>query len=330
MIRKSARLRRRLVSWVPLVCAVGALPYVAAQGAAAPPLAAERAPPDLQLGSGPFKSIMEEVTALPMHTVYRPADLTSLGERKLPIVAWGNGACVANGSSHRWFLSEIASYGFLVIANGAIGNDPPLPAAPALPPKPLTMPAVGQLPPPPTHSAQLIEAIDWAQAENARIDSPLRGHIAVSKVAVMGMSCGGVQAIEAAGDPRVTTVMVWNSGLFPQPTAMAGGKTLDKTDLEKLHTPVAYISGDATDIAFANANDDFSRLHAIPAFRAYERGVAHGGTYWEPGGGEFGGVAVAWLAWQLQGNRRASHLFVGRDCGLCANPRWVVQKKNLE
>src|ERR1017187_4109031 len=86
--------------------------------------------------------------------------------------------------------------------------------------------------------------------------------------------------------------VIWNSGLFGEPTNMGGGKTLSKRDLESIHVPVAYISGDAQDIAFKNAEADFDSLTKIPAFRAYERGVGHGGTYREPNGGEFSGIAV--------------------------------------
>ena len=288
---------------------------------------AQRLPPDTLLGSGPYPAIMEQVPGLPDHTVYRPRDLGALGDHLLPIVAWANGGCSNNGAGFRWFLSEVASYGFLVVANGAIGPDP-RPILSALPPR---MPPIdaSKLPPPATHTSQLIDAISWAVAENDRADSPLHGRLAVTKIAVMGQSCGGVQAIEASRDLRVTTTMVWNSGLLPQPTHMAGGKLMDKGDLATLRAPVAYISGDAQDVAYPNANDDFARLTRIPVFRAYERGVPHIGTYFEPNGGEFGGVAVAWLLWQLDGDRTAGRMFTGSYCGLCVNPRWVVHRKNL-
>jgi hypothetical protein len=146
----------------------------------------------------------------------------------------------------------------------------------------------------------------------------------------MGQSCGGAQAIEASADPRVRTTVLWNSGLFPGVTTMAGGKPLTKKDLEKLHAPIAYISGDAEDVAFSNANDDFERLPHIPALRAYSRGMLHSGTYSQRNGGEFAGIAVAWLDWQLKGDRRARLMFVGTDCGLCVNPHWVVRSRGLE
>ncbi len=125
------------------------------------------------------------------------------------------------------------------------------------------------------------------------------------------------------------TTVIWNSGLFREPTSMAGGKPLTKGDLNSLHAPTAYISGDAEDIAYANANDDFDYLERIPVFRAHGRGILHSGTYGERNGGEFAGIAVAWLNWQLKGDTRARRMFVGTECGLCVNPHWVVRSKNL-
>jgi hypothetical protein len=146
----------------------------------------------------------------------------------------------------------------------------------------------------------------------------------------MGQSCGGAQAIEASVDPRVRTTVLWNSGLFAEPTTMGGGKALSRDDLRALHGPTALISGDEEDLAFANANANFDLIDHVPVLRAYARGVLHSGTYGERNGGEFAGVAVAWLNWQLKGDARSGRLFVGNDCGLCVNPHWVVRSKHLK
>lgn len=289
----------------------------------------------LAVGSGPDKAIMEMDSGLPGYTIYRPDDLSALNGSSLPIVVWGNGACANAGNFFAPFLTEISSYGYLVVALGPIVqlNAAGFPPGLAMPPTPRgTDPSQppGNLPPPATHSAQLIEAINWAIAESQRAGSKYYQRLNSKKIAVMGQSCGGVQAIEVAADPRVTTAMIWNSGLFPKPTDMAGGKSMSKDDLKSLHTPVAYISGDAQDIAFANGDDDFERVESVPIFRGYERGITHGGTYRQPNGGEFGGVAIAWLDWQLKGDQRASLMFKGANCGLCVNPRWVVRKKKID
>jgi hypothetical protein len=299
------------------------------------------APPRPITGSGPYKAVIEMDAGLPDHTIYRPEDLSALNGAKLPLVVWGNGACVNAGNSFASFLTDISSYGFLVVALGPIVERPAAgPPQPPAGPAPARQPEIQQptdttqvprnLPPAATHPSQMIDAIKWAAAENDRADSKYYKHLNTGKIAVMGQSCGGVQAIEIAADTRVTTAMVWNSGLFAQPSNMGGGKIIGKKDLESIHVPMAYISGDSTDIAFNNANADFEYLKSIPVFRAWERGVGHGGTYNQPNGGEFAGIGVAWLNWQLKGDQRASEMFRGADCGLCVNPKWVVQTKNFK
>ena len=305
---------------------------VAGSGAQAPNGTATATPSAVAAGgSGPYKAVMEMDPGLPGETIYRPEDLSALDGARLPIVLWGNGACVNIGNFYAPFLTEISSYGYLVIALGPI-TELKAQSFPAVPPqaqaaKPPT--SVPNFPPPATHPAQLVAAMNWAIAENHRPGSKYYQHLDSSKIAVMGHSCGGVQALEIAADPRISTAVIWSSGLFPKPTNMGGGKIMSKTDLKLLHSPVAYISGDSQDIAFVNGNDDFKRITSVPAFRGYERGVGHGGTYREPDGGEFGGVAIAWLNWQLKGDQRSALVFRGTNCGLCVNPRWVVQQKNI-
>lgn len=286
------------------------------------------------LGSGPNPAVMEMVDTLPGQTIYRPADVSGFANASLPVVLWGNGACANQGNAFRAFLSEIASYGFVVIALGPIDPALPLfetqnipavgPAAPFNPPPNIT------LPPPRTRSAQMIEALDWLESSRARATS-FGSKINRDAVAVMGMSCGGAQTIEAAADPRIRTAVLWNSGLFPDGTTMGGGRLITKADLLQMNGPIAYISGDHSDIAFNNAADDFARLSAAgrPVFWGWQRGVGHGGNYGLPNGGEFAGVAVAWLQWQLKRDETAAQMFVGAACGLCVNPRWETQSANF-
>ncbi len=48
--------------------------------------------------------------------------------------------------------------------------------------------------------------------------------------------------------------------------------------LEKIHTPVLYMLGGPTDIAYNNGMDDYARINHVPAFAA-NFPVGHGGTY---------------------------------------------------
>src|SRR3954468_7502423 len=74
--------------------------------------------PDVPLGSGPYKAIMSQEKGLPEQVAYYPADLAKMGNRKLPIVTWGNGSCLYAGNRFRQYLTEIASHGYLVVAGG--------------------------------------------------------------------------------------------------------------------------------------------------------------------------------------------------------------------
>jgi hypothetical protein len=275
-------------------------------------------------GSGPFRAAMMSDPGLPTHTIYRPA---ALPKAKLPIIAWGNGACANIGNRFRYYLTEIASHGYLILATGPIGPrvvewkinlnnrvGPPPPGTPA-----------------PTQASQLIDAINWAIGENGRKGSAYYHRLDPGKVAVMGQSCGGLQAISAGADPRVGTVMVMNSGTFPADNVpLAGTGGANKASLKTLHSPVAYVSGDASDIAFKNANADYEAINHVPIFRGWQKGIGHSDAYRHAGGGPFVPVAVAWLDWQLKRDEKAGHMFTGKDCTLCRNADWVVSKKRIK
>lgn len=262
-------------------------------------------------GTGPYSALMLSETTLPTHTVFRPKNLSTFGKsNKLPIIAWGNGACANSPWEHVNFLSEVASYGFLVVAIGP-------------------MPQEGEMGKGKTTSSQLIDAINWAIAQNSNKKSPYYHKIDVKKIAVSGMSCGGLQTLEVASDPRVSTVVVCNSGIFK---SLGNGKSdmpsLTKENLKKIHSPTLYLLGGEKDIAFANGMDDYERINHVPIFVA-NMDVGHGGTYSQPHGGEFARVATAWYKWQLKGDKKAGKTFTGQPAGLSENPVWKVEKKNM-
>ncbi|MFD0751404.1 alpha/beta hydrolase family protein [Mucilaginibacter calamicampi] len=262
-------------------------------------------------GTGPYKAIALQESSLATHTVFRPQDLSSFGpNKKLPIIAWGNGACANSPWEHVNFLSEVASNGFLVVAIG------PLPLA-------------GEKGSGRSQSTQLTDAIDWAIAQNGDKKSPLYNKIDITKIAVSGMSCGGLQTLEMAPDKRVTTAVIYNSGLFVVRGSGVGGMPdLPKEHLKKLHTPTLYVLGGEKDIAYANGMDDFKNINHVPVFVA-NMDVGHGGTYGQPHGGEFAKVATAWYKWQLKGDKEAAKWFTGNPPGLAADKNWKVDKKNM-
>ena len=60
--------------------------------------------------------------------------------------------------------------------------------------------------------------------------------------------------------------------------------------MRRLHTPIAYILGGPTDIAYPNGMDDFARIEHVPVF-AGNLPVGHGGTFRVPNGGDWARVA---------------------------------------
>ena len=64
------------------------------------------------LPTGPSAVVIEHDPRLATHTIYRPA---TLGPSKHPVLVWGEGACAKNGLTFPEFLSEIASYGFVIV-----------------------------------------------------------------------------------------------------------------------------------------------------------------------------------------------------------------------
>ncbi|MET7669474.1 cellulose binding domain-containing protein [Micromonospora luteifusca] len=264
-----------IVPVASVIMALGATPATAAVG-----------------GSGPYPADYETSGSLANHTIFRPQTLPS---ERLPILVWGNGGCSANGLSQGNLLREIASHGFLAIANGAPNGS-------------------GS-----TTSQMLTQSIDWAFAENSRQGSKYFNKLDTTKVAVAGFSCGGLEAYAVSNDPRVTTTGIFSSGLL---------NDADDYQLRRLTKPIAYFIGGSSDIAYPNAMDDWGKLPAgLPAFMG-NLNVGHGGTYDQLNGGEFGRVAVLYLKWRLKGDATAGGNFVGANCGLCRT-QWSVQQKNL-
>ena len=247
--------------------------------------------------AGPYKVEGGPAFGSPGHVVYRPADLTPFPAKDtLPVVVWGNGGCAINSTRYAGFLTTIASHGFVVLATAA---EPGVTRATA---------------------DNLRKAIAWAETENTRAESPLKGKINLDKVAVMGQSCGGFMSLELGADPRVDTIGVFNSGVQGN----------NMSQLAALHGPVLLINGHERDFLMASSKATYEAIDKLPAFYGARHGAGHTATVDHPGGGEWANVASNWLRWQFKGDTQAAKMFVGKDCSLCTNTNWDTASKRLQ
>lgn len=271
--------------------------------------------------SGRYEVVVDDRT-LPEHTLFYPSDLSGFPEKdKLPILVMSGPGCDKTSSAFRPFFTEVASHGYLFIVSGILTEETVF---------------TGKLPK--NTKQDLLDAIDWAFAENEREGSVFYGKVDTQNVCAMGQSCGGIQALDIKDDPRITLLALFNSGLFATPargiSSMGDVMGRPKSEvLSELKVPIAYFVGD-TDMARPNATDDFKYIHDVPVFLAVREipGDAHAGTFRENNGGAFAEACVAWLDWNCKQDKDAGMMFRGAPSGLeASSAKWVeVKKRNID
>lgn len=157
---------------------------------------------------------------LPNHTLYLPS--ASSATTKLPILIWGNGGCVADGTAFSSLLTQIASHGVFVVASGAPGGR-------------------GS-----TTAALMTQALDWVSDEQQARTVKYPG-LERRRIAVAGQSCGGVEAYAVVSDARVGALGMFNSGLMTE----AESRRVVPGIKGK---PVFYFLGGSGDVAYVNVS----------------------------------------------------------------------------
>ncbi|KAF2672351.1 hypothetical protein BT63DRAFT_477129, partial [Microthyrium microscopicum] len=235
----------------------------------------EKCMKDLSGGSGPYKSKVFEDPTLANHTIYTP-ELPVPAGTKLPVVAWANGFCLPAGTMFENFLRELASHGYIVIANGKINHEGKLGAT--------------------TRAPELLKSITWI-GKNPKVQGGYEADL--DKIVIAGQSCGGVNVYAAVNkDPRIKMALMFNSGDF-------GG--MSSALIKSIKVPVAYFEGGSKDFAGPAGLKDYKML-TTPALYA-DAEIGHIGTYYQKYGGKLGKIGIRFLEWKLKGDEKAKAEF---------------------
>jgi hypothetical protein len=156
-------------------------------------------------GTGKYPAHLLTDPSLPNHVIYAPKVPPPPGV-KMPVLLWGNGGCTSSGTPYGMFLTEVASHGYIAIANGPPGGAPPS----------LDQPRGSMLPGPDgkqIYSKQsakgngqskvqdMLDAQDWVVKGNAK----KFGNVDIDSFITGGSSCGGLEAYSASyNNPRVS------------------------------------------------------------------------------------------------------------------------------
>uniref|UniRef100_UPI003D7D13A2 hypothetical protein n=1 Tax=Kineococcus sp. SYSU DK005 TaxID=3383126 RepID=UPI003D7D13A2 len=251
-------------------------------------------------------TVREEARGLPGHTVYRPADLRGLPRHSLPLIVYGNGACASSNLPAVTFLTGLASQGYVVVANGALD----------------AFPGAGDPGSTSAHPEALLAAVDWAGTKAAR--RQFEGRLDISRVGVLGHSCGGIEALAAGTDPRVDAVAGFNTGYFEQPSFGGYGREL----LAGLHSPTLLVNGGPEDVAYRNSIENYDLLD-VPAVLAENSAAGHSGLIEGFQVTDGWGVAADWFDFVLRGQSAARARFLGPQCGLCTEQEWSLTSKGF-
>lgn len=295
-------------------------------------------------GTGAYPAVVCREVGIPDFTLYRPTDLkaaVAAEGRPLPLVLFANGGCSYTSKDFGRYLTEIASQGYIVAAVGQYDEIPDS-----------LQWSMGM-----TDTEYQLHAMDVMERLNADTLSTYFGMVDMTRIAAMGQSCGGGQALTTSIDPRITTTIALNSGItdmkppFPitepgslRPTegpkdgwarsvAEGGlygknfGGTMYTSDLKHLHAPVLYLIGGPEDVAYPNAKNNVELINHIPiSFASIP--VGHGGTYAQPHGGIFANITTLWLDYQLKGKEECQRFFVDKSYQQTWYPEWEIIRKN--
>ena len=157
------------------------------------------------------------------------------------------------------------------------------------------------------------QEIDWGfknagKGNYANVDA--------TKIMAAGFSCGGVEAMAQAWDPRVASIGVISSGLLTNYTAAS-----------TFRKPTLYVLGGSGDIAYANGERDFKALPASTPSWKGNLPLGHGGDLFSGNGGKFGRAIINWMEYLFKNNTQAAKFVLSNGY---SGDGWQVQTHALE
>jgi hypothetical protein len=215
---------------------------------------------------------------LALYTVFRPACMKK-GE-KYPVITWGNGTCGQSGG-YAALLATVASHGFVIISSNSrftgAGNK------------------------------EMLRALDFAAAANDDESSPLYQKLDLDNIGAMGHSQGAGATIEAAPDPRIKALILWNGAGSSKDKpflAVSGERDISPTTPESMTTAVAGAAQPGAWLFYKKVLVTGGNVTGHLTLMEQPERVT------EP--------TIAWWKYQLKGDAEAKKMFVGDDCGLCS------------
>ena len=252
-------------------------------------------------GTGRHKAIAVREKSLPDFVVYRPLRMRG----KMPVLVFCYGGCMDTSIGYENMLSDIASYGYVVVAIGEMqmfaqhDKDQHTP------------------------SSIVKKALDWISQQATDPAAPYYNKVDADKIAAAGHSCGGAQVLANAADTRLKTYIILNAGMGKMTMADASAKSL-----KNLHAPILYLVGGTSDVAWKNAQMDYDAIKKNPVVLADNTQSGHGGTYEQPNGGANSRMVRAWLDWQLKDMQENKSLFINGD--LTGYDNFTIKHKNIK
>lgn len=223
------------------------------------------------------------------YTIFQPEPLGEGGFLHPP-VAWGNGLATTP-DLYTAFLRNVASNGFVVIANPGTGSNPQV----------------------------VRQGLEWLIAQNASGD--YAGKLAPSCAGTIGYSMGGGAAIGSGSHPDVRAVVSIH-GLPDQAGRISGPLLLTTSEGDNFVTKSGFVMPNYTG---SNKHPTMLASHSPQAndliFGDHLEPIGDGGLDAEP--------TIAWLRYWLYGDQSQREWFFGDDCKLCSWEQ-VLRKNHPE